>query len=140
MDREVPDWRETAFRRRLTRLERLALQGRGVSNSDSDTDELPLKDHDRAQVEELVGNFILQIIVIIHNMRPLGGGFTDKAPTGTKQYVKANGRMSRRILPDLAACFSELKHPGHVGVDARSLPLRPVTHSRTRSFVRSFAR
>jgi hypothetical protein len=72
-------------------------------------------------------------------MRPLGGGFTDKAPTGTKQYVKADGSMSRRILPDLAACFSELKHPGHVGVDARSLP--PTTcHSRTHALVRSFAR
>ena len=45
MDREFPEgqWRVHG---RLTRLERLALQGRVVSNSDSDTDGLPLKDHD----------------------------------------------------------------------------------------------
>ena len=71
-----PGWREDAFKRsRQRKINSAIAQGRSPASTDTD-ENLPLRDHDRAQIEELVGNFIAQIVIIIHNLRPSNGGFT----------------------------------------------------------------
>ena len=71
-----PGWRDDAFPRTKQRAINTAIvQGRSPASTDTD-ENLPLRDHDRAQIEELVGNFIAQIVIIIHNLRPSNGGFT----------------------------------------------------------------
>ena len=76
LDDACPRWREDAFTRTKQRAINSAI-AEGRSPASTDTDEnLPLRDHDRAQIEELVGNFIAQIVIIIHNLRPLNDGFT----------------------------------------------------------------
>ena len=71
-----PGWRDDAFPRYKQRAINSAIaQGRSPASTDTD-ENLPLRDHDRAQIEELVGNFIAQIVIIIHNLRPSNGGFT----------------------------------------------------------------